>query len=534
MLKATTPVAVLLLGWAFGTEKPNMTVLYKVMVIVFGVVLASYGEINFVVIGVVFQALGIIFEAARLVMVQKLLHQYKMDPLCSLYHFAPIGKTSSLVMCLAGIAKDIILVAVSCILWATPIGGWQVLGYGITLGGMVWYKNLSLFNAKSGYTSLPSNKVRSATGQKVAVIAASVVLIITTFWLLRGGEVTNGTHSSAANSTATSVQMAVKPEKLRLNVSQSPTVLAGTAPVRKPLPVAAPPKSTEPAIVLKKPAATPPARNAKPARPAQTSAKPKKLPASVPAVVQSKPKPVVPASVPAVVQSKIKPKPILPVRPAHCLLSNTRDGPARMVVVSQHGENSTWLPAVESSPIVIYEKLGTNRSTEHVVPNPGNEASTFIKFILDNYDCLPDRTAFVHGHRTSWHTSRPMDEILNTMDWNRAEFFKLPARNRGKTEVAKYAPDRSIEESVPVEVHIFWNRWLQEKYGPVPERLEAQCCAQFVVSRQRIRLNTWDWYKDIYDWLISGEIHSYWSGRALEYSWHMMFGENPVEPLWEW
>ncbi|KAI8585031.1 triose-phosphate transporter family-domain-containing protein, partial [Geranomyces variabilis] len=205
MLKATTPVVVLLLGWTMGTEKPNMTVLYKVLVIVFGVALASYGEINFVVIGVIFQALGIIFEAARLVMVQQLLHQYKMDPLCSLYHFAPvcavmnglacivfegsllnveafatigpatlfanacvafalncavvflIGKTSSLVMCLSGIAKDIILVAVSSILWATPIGGWQIIGYGITLAGMVWYKNLSLFNGKSLYSILPQS-----------------------------------------------------------------------------------------------------------------------------------------------------------------------------------------------------------------------------------------------------------------------------------------------------------------------------------------------------------------------------------------
>ncbi|KAI8586278.1 triose phosphate/3-phosphoglycerate/phosphate translocator [Geranomyces variabilis] len=306
MLKATTPVAVLLLGWAFGTEKPNTIVLRKVLVIVFGVALASYGEINLVFIGVIFQGLGIIFEAARLVMVQKLLHHYKMNPLCSLYHFAPvcavmngiaclifeapslnvgafatigpsvllanasvafclncavvflIGKTSSLVLCLAGIAKDIILVAISSILWATPIGDWQVIGYSIALVGMMWYKNPSFFSGRLGISSVQRTR-------KLAVIAASVVMIATTLLFLRASD--------------------------------------GISP-------------SEPS----------------------------------------------------------------------CLLSDTKHGPPRMVVVAQHGEDSAWLPAVHSSPVIVYEKIGTNRSAEHVVSNYGNEASTFMSVHIEH--CL--------------------------------------------------------------------------------------------------------------------------------------------------
>ncbi|KAJ3006049.1 hypothetical protein HKX48_000332 [Thoreauomyces humboldtii] len=90
MLKATTPVAVLLMSWCAGTEKPNLDVFWKVSIIVFGVILATYGEFDFVFIGFVVQCLGILFEAGRLVLVQKLLHAYKMDPLCSLYYFAPV------------------------------------------------------------------------------------------------------------------------------------------------------------------------------------------------------------------------------------------------------------------------------------------------------------------------------------------------------------------------------------------------------------------------------------------------------------
>lgn len=69
-----------------------MNNLFKVSFIVIGVVIASFGEIEFVLIGFLFQLGGIVFEALRLVMVQKLLSsaEYKMDPLVSLYYFAPL------------------------------------------------------------------------------------------------------------------------------------------------------------------------------------------------------------------------------------------------------------------------------------------------------------------------------------------------------------------------------------------------------------------------------------------------------------
>jgi hypothetical protein len=102
MLKATTPVAVLLSGWALGVSTPNLKIFLNVSVIVLGVILASIGEIKFVWIGVIYQIGGIIFEALRLTMVQRLLNsaEYKMDPLVSLYYFAPICAVMNLAVAL--------------------------------------------------------------------------------------------------------------------------------------------------------------------------------------------------------------------------------------------------------------------------------------------------------------------------------------------------------------------------------------------------------------------------------------------------
>lgn len=82
----------LLSSWSLGVSQPNLRVFLNVSVIVVGVVIATFGEIEFVMIGFIFQMAGITFEAVRLTMVQRLLSsaEYKMDPLVSLYYFAPI------------------------------------------------------------------------------------------------------------------------------------------------------------------------------------------------------------------------------------------------------------------------------------------------------------------------------------------------------------------------------------------------------------------------------------------------------------
>ncbi|KAE8441564.1 hypothetical protein EG329_004683 [Mollisiaceae sp. DMI_Dod_QoI] len=189
MLKASAPAAVLLTSWLFHVANPNLTILINVVVIVFGVTLASYGEVQFVWLGFIYQAGGIFAEAIRLIMIQILLsgEGQNLDPLVSLYYYAPvctvmnfivalatewnsfriedvwrvgililvlnaavafllnvasvflIGKTSGLVMTLCGVLKNILLVVASIMIWGTVVSGLQVLGYGIALAGLVYY-----------------------------------------------------------------------------------------------------------------------------------------------------------------------------------------------------------------------------------------------------------------------------------------------------------------------------------------------------------------------------------------------------------
>lgn len=93
MLKSVAPIAVLLISWAWGVAEPSLSRFVNILVIGIGVVVASFGEIEFSWIGFAFQLGGTIFEAMRLVMIQVMLNGggYEMDPLVGLYYYAPVS-----------------------------------------------------------------------------------------------------------------------------------------------------------------------------------------------------------------------------------------------------------------------------------------------------------------------------------------------------------------------------------------------------------------------------------------------------------
>lgn len=189
MLKAFTPVAVLLLSFGAGLEKTSLVELYIVLVICVGVALTSVGEAYFSWLGFVFQSLGILSEASRLVLTNVLMKNLKLDPLSSLYYIAPpcsliigvlcvifesndlpfsriqtldfvlimllngmvaftlnvavvllISNTSALVLTLSGIVKDILLVALSIVVFGSTVTPLQYAGYSVALLGLNLHK----------------------------------------------------------------------------------------------------------------------------------------------------------------------------------------------------------------------------------------------------------------------------------------------------------------------------------------------------------------------------------------------------------
>lgn len=210
MLKALMPVAVFSVGCVFGTNKFNWSTMLNMLLVTFGVAVASYGELNFNIVGVMYQLSGILLESIRLVLVQILLQSrgLKLNPVTTLYYVAPccfgfllvpfcfleygkimndaalvvspfhmvanataafglnmavfllIGKTSALTMNIGGVVKDWLLIGLSVLLFKSAVSQLNLLGYIIAFGGVCWY-NYQKLQAMKQPTS-PIAKVSSA------------------------------------------------------------------------------------------------------------------------------------------------------------------------------------------------------------------------------------------------------------------------------------------------------------------------------------------------------------------------------------
>jgi drug/metabolite transporter (DMT)-like permease len=89
MLKAFTPVSVLILAFSGGLETPSGLQLIIVMVISIGVTLSAVGEARFNFVGFMLQLAGILSESLRLVLADQFLKDLKLDALSTLYYVAP-------------------------------------------------------------------------------------------------------------------------------------------------------------------------------------------------------------------------------------------------------------------------------------------------------------------------------------------------------------------------------------------------------------------------------------------------------------
>lgn len=98
------------------------------------------------------------------------------------------------------------------------------------------------------------------------------------------------------------------------------------------------------------------------------------------------------------------------------------------IVISRYDENLDWLDLINQSnyDIVIYNK-GNDINRECIkLDNVGREAHTFLTYIVDNYDNLPEYTIFLQGepfyHCTEEYRNLYFDD--NSYEYNKNLDYK--------------------------------------------------------------------------------------------------------------
>lgn len=238
--------------------------------------------------------------------------------------------------------------------------------------------------------------------------------------------------------------------------------------------------------------------------------------------------------------------------------------------------DSSWLTMLaERYHLCIYNvdaPLDRTSVNLQVPANRGHEAMTYLTFIIDNYADFPASGAvFVHGSRWAWHNDSPDYDnaaLLAALDVPRAlepwGYHNLrcdwststcpstaPAQGslemRLQSAVAPWS-DRAASDMAfsPALASIFGGDQTDRLSGRVKpgrsDAVRAQCCAQFVVSRDRVWQHTREEYVALRQWLLDGtspDVDSRGSvnnkaapasdkvaGRILSYVWHILFAKH--------
>ncbi|KAG2693186.1 hypothetical protein I3760_08G085400 [Carya illinoinensis] len=219
MLKALMPVATFLTAVVCGIDKLRFDVFLNMVLVSVGVVVSSYGEIHFNVLGTAYQIMGMFGEALRLVLTQVLLQKkgLTLNPITSLYYIAPcsfiflfvpwyflekpvmevsqiqfnswiffsnalcalalnfsiflvIGRTGAVTIRVAGVLKDWILIALSTALFPeSMITSLNIIGYAIALCGVIIYNYLKEFKMerKESDVYVPNDDVNNNNGGRI-------------------------------------------------------------------------------------------------------------------------------------------------------------------------------------------------------------------------------------------------------------------------------------------------------------------------------------------------------------------------------
>ena len=183
------------------------------------------------------------------------------------------------------------------------------------------------------------------------------------------------------------------------------------------------------------------------------------------------------------------------------------------VVIAHYNENLDWTENL----IYPYTIISRNNIPKEVAPNKGNEASAFLEYIINNYENLPEVCIFVHGHRTAWHHKQNIDEKINNIDFS-YDYYNI---NDLKSDYLKnHIKEINYLKSV---INIF-NNILNKQI--ILENIKNRPCAQFYVKKYNILINSKNTYIELYNFLMTTNIHSFWSGRFFEYLWHYIFTGN--------
>jgi len=169
--------------------------------------------------------------------------------------------------------------------------------------------------------------------------------------------------------------------------------------------------------------------------------------------------------------------------------------------------------------------------------NKGREALVYLTFIIDHYHNLPSLTAFVHADWDQWHNDvlSHLEYILPSLRLThlyKSGYTNLRCQHIPGCPIAVNPKNPTQQDIRKHDVRAYFADIYMEifdvPYSEVPDSIGNVCCAQFVVTRDRILERPLSDYVRVRDWIINSRTSSFAIGWTMEKIWHILFLESPI------
>ncbi len=197
-----------------------------------------------------------------------------------------------------------------------------------------------------------------------------------------------------------------------------------------------------------------------------------------------------------------------------------------IIVVARYNEDISWTNDYEN--VVIYNK-GEDIEIKHptiILDNIGREAHTYLQYVIDNYNSLPDIVAFMQGdpfyHLSHlWEQTQANPNLFNNYFFNNLEdgFSK----NWFYSRMMHCAPPHCVD----------WFKMRVDKENKVDvENMKIFWAACFSVTKEQILTRPYSFYQELHeqfevdDRFIRNFDRTDWTlAHWFERSWYYIFNE---------
>lgn len=202
------------------------------------------------------------------------------------------------------------------------------------------------------------------------------------------------------------------------------------------------------------------------------------------------------------------------------------------IIVARYDENINWLIPLENYCIIYNKGQKLNLKNEIMMDNVGRETDTYLNYIINNYDNLPEVMAFIQGKLSDIRGAddiRIVIQMINeAFQYKKSKAYRVyhsTSVNKGnwdpywnkKNDGLYYLHD-NYKDNKRVGFKDWFTEHIKKEY---PNPIHLYCNGIFAVHKDLILKHSREYYKNLL--LEVNHQNNPAEGHFFERSWYYIF-----------